>query len=489
MAMPLPLSSYRERLEDMTAEVLEEYYAQGAGLKPTLDIAPIYERYAELSTLEQTRALAAPEAPHELYRFACESYVANGVKHLTEEAANTESALTVSFDGEEIPYRDVRPRLVNEPDRERRRELYVRRTAATEEHLNPILLASVLEERRLTQELGAPSVLALYESFGYDPRGLERQTAAFLEETAELYERHIDRALRERVGVPLAEANPSDVARLWRAPEFDRFFARERALPALRATLAGMGIDLDRQRNVELDVEARPGKRPRAFCAPIRVPDRVVLVILPQGGQDDYRSLFHEAGHAEHFAHARRELPVEARVLGDNAVTEGYAFLLEHLVSDQAWLAAQLDFGAADDYVQMSALLKLNLARRYSAKLRYELELQGGAPLEVLPELYAQTLSEATGVAYPPGDYLEDVDGGFYATCYLRAWAFEAQLSDFLQSEFGSDWFRRRAAGDVVRELWSLGQEKRADELLREVTGAGVEFGVLGEEAHRRLRS
>ena len=78
----------------------------------------------------------------------------------------------------------------------------------------------------------------------------------------------------------------------------------------------------------------RPGKRPRAFCAPIRVPDRVVLVVLPQGGQEDFAALFHEAGHTEHFAHTRRSLPAEQRVLGDNAVTEGFAFLLEHLIGE-----------------------------------------------------------------------------------------------------------------------------------------------------------
>ena len=79
-----------------------------------------------------------------------------------------------------------------------------------------------------------------------------------------------------------------------------------------------------------------------------------------------------------------------------------------------------------------------------------------------LPERYAQLLSAAVGVPCPPSDCLEDVDGGFYCTCYLRAWAFEAQLRDHLKSRFGSDWFRRRAAGDLLRELWGLGQSLRA---------------------------
>ena len=104
-----------------------------------------------------------------------------------------------------------------------------------------------------------------------------------------------------------------------------------------------------------------------------------------------------------------------------------------------------------------------------------------------LPDRYAEHLSAAVGVPYPRGDYLEDVDGGFYCTCYLRAWAFEAQLRDHLKSRFGSDWFRRRAAGDLLRELWSLGQSLRADDLLRELTGEPIRFGVLADEARAAL--
>jgi hypothetical protein len=285
----------------------------------------------------------------------------------------------------------------------------------------------------------------------------------------------------------LDEASPSDLSRLMRAPEFDAGFPAERALTALHETLAGLGIDLDRQPNVELDVEARPGKVPRAFCAPIRVPDRVVLVVLPQGGQEDYAALFHEAGHAEHFAHARRTLPAEERVLGDNGVTEGFAFLLEHLTGDAGWLAARLDFARSDQFVRFSAFVTLFFLRRYCAKLRYELELHSGAPLLSLPGRYAQLLTSAVGVPYPESDFLEDVDGGFYCTCYLRAWAFEAQLSEWLRERYGQSWFAQREAGSLVRELWELGQSLNADALLREATGQNIDFGVLSDRAREAL--
>jgi hypothetical protein len=484
--MPTAVDTYRQRLEDMTAEAMEEYYLHSAGHKPTYEIAAVYERYADLTTLEQARALGVGGAPTELYRFACEAYIGNGLRHLSERVANAEAALVVEVDGDSVPYREVSPRLVNEPDRERRQRLYAARQAVTAEHLNPLHEEDETLRRDLAEHLNGGSVLALYDGFGYAPQKLMAATNAFLDSTDDLYHDHVDRQLRRRLGVPLAEAGPPDLARLWRAPEFDAAFAPERALPALRATLAGLGVDLGDQPNVELDIEARPGKVPRAFCAPIRVPGRVILVLLPQGGQDDYRALFHEAGHTEHFAHIPAGLPAEDRVLGDNAVTEGFAFLFEHLLHDPHWLRAHL--GAEQpEYTAFSALYKLFLVRRYAAKLAYEIELHSGAPLAVLPARYTELLSRAAAVPYPATDYLVDVDEGFYCTCYLRAWALEAQLRDHLRRRFGGEWFGRREAGALLRELWSLGQSLRAEALLRAVTGDVLDFDVLRSEAEAAL--
>src|SRR5689334_8162270 len=194
----------------MTAEALEEYYAHSAGHKRTYEIAAIYERHADLSTLDQARALADAGAPAELRRFAAEAYVGNGVKHLSEDIANTEAELTVAFDGEDVPYREVRPRIMNEPDSARRRDLHARRCAATDEHLNPMYEEAVELERELTADLGAATVLGLYESFGYDPRGLERETSAYTAATDALYLERIDAALRRRVGVAIEDAALAD---------------------------------------------------------------------------------------------------------------------------------------------------------------------------------------------------------------------------------------------------------------------------------------
>ena len=100
---------------------------------------------------------------------------------------------------------------------------------------------------------------------------------------------------------------------------------------------------------------------------------------------------------------------------------------------------------------------------------------------------YAELLTEALKLPANPESYLDDIDGSFYVTGYLRSWAFEAQLREFLRSEFGNDWFARREAGDLLRELWSLGQGPTADELLRDVTGATLEMASVAERIREGL--
>ena len=138
------------------AEALTEYYQHSAGLKPTMDMTRVYDHYAHLTSLESALELAGIGAPTELQRFAAEAYIGDGTKQLTDRSANLEAALTVPFDGGQVPYREVRPLLLNEPDAARRRELYRSRCEVTERELNPVLAELAERERVLTAELGAP---------------------------------------------------------------------------------------------------------------------------------------------------------------------------------------------------------------------------------------------------------------------------------------------------------------------------------------------
>ena len=386
---PQELDAFRAGTDRFIAELDEEFYLHYGGLKERLELEPIYERHADLTELEQAQSLGAAvngdRGIRELWRFACEGYLGRVTRAHAEKLAALEAELEVTIDGETVPFRMLRPTIANEPDRAKRERIDRVMWETTEEHLNPLYLEAVEETRAALPPLGASTYLELYERFGLKLDDLAAQCRAFLESTESLYEQTVDRALRDLLGIGLDEAKRWDVQRMIRSPQWDESFPGDLMLPALRGTLADLGIDLDSQENVHLDIEQRPSKSPRAFCCPIEVPDKVMLVIQPIGGADDWRALFHEAGHTEHYANTSRDLAVEDKRLGDSAVTEGWAMLLQHLTDEPAWLSRRLDVPRPNEFAAEGMMWLLFFVRRYSAKLLYELEFHGGAPIESMP--------------------------------------------------------------------------------------------------------
>ena len=236
-----------------------------------------------------------------------------------------------------------------------------------------------------------------------------------------------------------------------------------------------MGIDLEGQHNIEIDARARPRKSPRAFCAAVSVPSEIYLVVAPIGGRDDFAALFHEAGHAEHYAFTDPALAFEFRHLGDNSVTEAFAFLLERLTDHPQWLRRRLGTDDAERPGAHAHTTRLLVVRRYAAKLAYERRLYGSEPPgeREAAGIYARMLGDAVGVAWPRETFLTDLDPGFYCANYLRAWALETRLRATLNERFGEHWFEHAEAGDFLRELWRDGQRLRAEELELRLGGDG----------------
>jgi hypothetical protein len=488
---PTELDALSAEADRFMAELGEEAYLHFAGIKQTFELVPIFERHERLTTLDTALGLGASvnggRRTRELWRFAAEQYLGNFVRDEAERVAELEATLEALVDGEQIPFRMLRPRIMNEDDRAVRERLEQARNDLTEEHLNPLYVDAAAIVHREAERLGAPTYTDLYRSFGFPLDDLADQCRRFLDSTEGLWQDAGDRLFRAHLGLGLDDAERWDSARVWRGVAWDDAFPRDRMLPALEGTLDGLGVDLRSQENVELDLEERPSKDPRAFCAPIEIPERVILVLKPQGGPDDWRALFHEAGHTEHFAHTSASLAMEERRLGDNAVTEGWAMLLEHLTIDPVWLERLLDFPLPYDFAAEGATQLLWLVRRYCAKLLYELELHAAADATEMRSRYVELLGGALRVEPADADYLADVDDGFYASEYLRAWAFESQLRSYLRQTFGNAWFTRREAGSLLRELWGEGQKHTADELLREVTGETLELEAVADRIREAL--
>ncbi|MGZ4198820.1 MAG: hypothetical protein ACXVP1_01400 [Thermoleophilia bacterium] len=496
---PFDLADYRRRAEEFTGALDLEAYQHFAGLKQDCDFTAVYDQYPELFTLESVRTLRrlydAATADDDrrrlsfLLNLGIEGFLGNETKQVSDEIANTESRAKITVDGEQIGLRYSSVVQANEPDRARRRRINDARNELTSTVLNPLYDQRWRRLHELVGELGYPTYSELFSEVRAVDFGMLRgATQMFLQATEGLYQRTLDKVSRAKLGIPRTELEQSDLPFLVRAPEYDHIFASAKLLPTFERTLQGLGVSLAEQSNVHVDAETRELKSPRAFCAPVRIPDEIYLVVMPKGGQDDFQALLHEGGHTEHFAHTSPDLPFEYRFLGDNAVTEGFAFVFDHLTLNPRWLQTYLDYAESQEYLTFANLVELYFLRRYAGKLAYETEfhVQTG-PLDHMAERYGALLSQAVQIEVPQANYLVDIDEGFYASNYLRAWMLEGALRMLLQDNYGMEWFLDPAAGAWLKGLWSTGQMYSADQLLLKNGGGRLDTRPLELHLERAL--
>jgi len=311
-----------------------------------------------------------------------------------------------------------------------------------------------------------------------------------LRDTQAMWDDTVRETVRAKLGIPIGEATRADALALMRAPEFDEHFPGAALEESARRCMRDMGIDATAAGRITFDTGEREGKRSRAFCAPVRIPEEVYLVMRPHGGQTDYTTFLHELGHALHFGYMRADYPYEYRWLGDNSVTESFAMLFDHLMQDAGWVLryTAMTKKALPAFLRAAGFEELQFLRRYCAKLLYEIELHGGrTSWDALPARYVDTLTAATSFRYDPADAFVDVDPRFYAARYLRAWQLQAVFAESLVERFDEDWWRNPRAGPFIVGLYAEGQRELAHELAERVAGRPLSFDPLARAAESLL--
>jgi len=473
-------AEYEERLSRYLFERSEESRAVRVGEKETSEQAAIVERYRDLFSTGQLDVLrAAEESQSEeerelLYRLrkTCEAgIVASELAAREDELENEVLAARVDWRGEELPLRTAQAKLAVLPDYEDRDELGSLATAvsaAFNDARKELLAAGEALEAELS---GQPDPVARNaEEKGISLHALERalEEAAVASAAAydRLREKWFDRLLGpERDEIPTS----SHTSYLRRLSPLEQTYTKERAVEVCSATLRALGLDLEQTPGIRLDLEDRPQKSPRACVIASDPPNVVHLITRAQGGLHDYQAFLHEAGHALHYAGVDPQLPYTFRKLSrDHALTEIYSYILEAISREPGWHALHfdLDDGQAAENAEATVFLEALLFRRYTAKLQYELGFWGRFREDGgTPGGYAERLTAATGIAYPPENYLSDMDAGFYSADYLRAWIRSAQLRQHLVREVGGDWWCRPQTGELLRELWHEGTRPSSEEI------------------------
>lgn len=485
-------SEYTAEFDGFKESYVRAWYLYDSGRVDRLDLEPVFDRYDDLFRAEEIADLAAAEADAfserdrkalaYLHAAAVEYHLESAVRSLTEAIADHATRATVRWDGRDVPFRATPAIVAAEPRPDARRELDARRARVFEE-TNDLRAERLERLYEVAVDLGRSSYLELRsKTTRLDYGAIATRCRRLLDETERPYVDALEPVLITRAGVRLADAARADALRAFRFAEFDRAFASARMATVYRDVLNGLDIRPGAQANVRLDLEDRPTKSARPFCAPIRVPDDVVLVVRPAGGYQDYCGLLHETGHAQHFGFTSPETKVAFARAGDFATSETYAFLFEGLLREDEFIAERFPLGRASALRALAGVERAYLVRRYAGLMLYQERLHSTAALGDARERYVETSEDATHVRASSAEYLADVDDGLYVADYLRAFALEVQVRDHLKTRFGHRWWAARRAGELLKELWSTGNEYSADELAAELGLGEISFDPLVED-------
>jgi hypothetical protein len=237
----------------------------------------------------------------------------------------------------------------------------------------------------------------------------------------------------------------------------------------IRRLARDLGLDELLNRNVTLDLEARSNKASRPFCSAVSPPAEVYLVLTPSGRLCDLEETLHELGHALMFSAADPSLPLLRRVAVDDSSAEAFAFLFGSLATDPGFITFSTGLRsrqaiALSDHFKS---VEIYLIRRYCVKTLFALTFLSATPTaSACIADYGRLTKRFLGFGAPRWLGPQDLERGLYCWEYVRAWVGSRMLRRQLVDSFGTEWYRSRAAGRALIDLWRLGPSQPLESLL-----------------------
>lgn len=441
-----------------------------------------------------------------------------------DQIENAESSAKVKLEwlDEETAYRDLDGMLDNETDADRRQKLQAAQAQVWKDLLNPIHAKKEEETKRLIRDLGYSYVEISEQMRMIDLPDFIARSQEYIARSDTMYRQLLEEEVKTSLGIPMEEVTRAEIGQILGAKRLAKFFPPELMVPAFSHFLAGIGIDFGTAAGTEIVVDdaQHPKKNPRAACFPMEVPKDVRITVKPTGGLGDYDTMFHEGGHAIHFANA--VTPTwEFQMLGNNTTTEGYAEFFAYCWGDPVWLKHYRKFvidwnggaGREDpvpvltdadiaEVVKHQVLKNLYFVRRYSgAKLIYETILHDGpkeyyekyytGQTEDLQEVYRVVFGDMYGFELRPQDALRfrtDVDAFFYSADYSRAYIMAMQAHETMRQRYGVDWYTNEEVGTFLKEtLFRDGSKLQGDEVAKLLGYEELDYGAYDQRIKRVL--
>jgi len=485
-ALALPdydLTQLRMEIKDFDRAIESIYYFNDA-YGTEVDSELVYKLHPGLWT--DTRAIKLVQGElgkateprqqqilHNLNKAVSDMWLWRKVTPIDDEILNTEANATVDIDGKSYSYRDLGVYSYNEKDATKRKQYYYAGLGVVRDQLNPLYLRKSQQLSANARELGYKDYSDYVEKIkGYNFAKWDKDCRGILEETKSMMRNLTLEELHAAYpGRSPATVMPWDREGISRHAEYDKYFPKEKLITFFKQIVGGMGIDLTKYPNIWVDDVDRPTKGGRPATYIVVCPNDIRVNIKLYGGATDYTSVFHEMGHALHYANT--EVPeYELQAYGDGGLTESYAFLMESLLGDPVFLEEEIGMPAkeAKKFARLSLLGNLSSFRYYCHNFLYENYLHQEKPK---PEDYYASIVKKDAI-YPvlpesiTYSYLSG-DEQFYGLYYLEAWFTEAVLANYLEKNFGRRWWKDARSGDFLRGLWHRGEEINCTELCQQL--------------------
>jgi hypothetical protein len=405
--------------------------------------------------------------------------------------AEAEAQATFSWDGRQVPLRDLLPLLAGEPDAARRAAIEKAHAAAAAS-LAPLAEAETSAVAAAARKLGYPGALALAGELRAElPRTLASLAEAVLAATEEPYRDLVDDLARRELSLSLSALRRRDWPRLLRLAHEPRAFPAARLVEDGTAALAGLGLDAKALPGLAVDAEPRPGKSPRPLMLPLEVPGKVRVSAIPGGGHAESRAFLHELGAGAYYAGVKAS-SVEFRRLGPASGPETWGRLLAGLAGDPAWLAerAGLSNHALGREVRAALAERLHEARLSAARLLAEVERADptrapGADVRLLSRAECRAVEAEEARRWPLGR-----DPLLRSAEALRAQLLAAQVEAFLAKRAGTRaWWRSKENGEWLANTWAAGSRPTAEELSLAMGYAALDPSALAAIARARIQT
>ena len=495
----MELEEYRGRLDQFEEQLNKSLHRYLSGESTDLGTARWFAEFSDLFELETLREFdrALAECPGHLSSRRrslrrCRAYT---VEHcldrigqpLREQAADEENSRTVRFGGHDVPVAELRARIAAEPDPHLRRRMSELCSEASAEAAG-LLRRAAEAMREEAQKLGFNGCRDVIEqTSGFDYQALSSAFEALLRASDPVYLDALTASIQTTTGVAPGALCRCDAGFWVRAndPRFGLVASQREA--AVGEITRGLSVKPEPGRSIAVATPDLPAWRVQPCCVPVRVPEDVRVLVPASGGQDGYGALLHETGHACQLAWASPALPAEFRRTGDRALAETFGFLFESLLTEPSWLSGIAGVSRPSAFVRFMHLLRAYRIRCHAARLRFELEYDGGGLRD--PEgRWVEIFREATGVSPEPGSWTVGGSAAFESGDYLRAWALEVRLREFLRTRFGHRWYVDRSAGRFLKEIWETGFFYTAEELGAEIGLGAFDAQPLFDELGKGLR-